>query len=165
MMQLKEWIQSVERMRPDLLRQAYHYLGDAEMAEDAVQDTLLKLWIAKHRIANVAKMKNFAAVICKNTALDMLRHKKRMVGMEEAITDASSPSPQVLMEERESFSRLEQGIRSLPPKQRAILRMRNVEHLPYADIAKILGTTESSVRGMMSKARLNLINQLKGGKL
>ena len=59
----------------------------------------------------------------------------------------------------------EQGIRSLPPKQRAILRMRNVEHLPYVDIAKILGTTESSVRGMMSKARLNLINQLKGGKL
>ena len=67
--------------------------------------------------------------------------------------------------EQENLQNLQQGIRSLSDKQRAIIRMRNVENLSYADIAKIIGTTESSVRGMISKARMLLLNQMKGVKL
>ena len=40
--------------------------------------------------------------------------------------------------------------------------MRNVENLSYADIAKLMGTTESSVRGMICKARMELLKQMKG---
>ncbi|MDY5314783.1 MAG: sigma-70 family RNA polymerase sigma factor, partial [Sodaliphilus sp.] len=67
--------------------------------------------------------------------------------------------------EQENLQNLQQSIRSLSDKQRAIIRMRNVENLSYADIAKIIGTTESSVRGMISKARIQLLNQMKGVKL
>ena len=74
-------------------------------------------------------------------------------------------SPLAWGELQENLQNLQQSIRSLSDKQRAIIRMRNVENLSYADIAKIIGTTESSVRGMISKARMQLLNQMKGDKL
>ena len=43
--------------------------------------------------------------------------------------------------------------------------MRNVENISYADIAKIIGTSESSVRGMISKARKELLRNMKGIEL
>ena len=46
-----------------------------------------------------------------------------------------------------------------------MLRMRNVENMQYADIAKIMGTSESSVRGMISKARMALVQLMKGPEL
>ena len=73
-------------------------------------------------------------------------------------------NPQVLLEEQESRQRLKRSIEKLTDKQRAILRMRNVENMTYADIAKIIGSSESSVRGMISKARLALLIQMKGTK-
>ena len=73
-------------------------------------------------------------------------------------------NPQVLLEEQESRQRLKRSIEKLTDKQRAILRMRNVENMTYADIAKIIGSSESSVRGMISKARLALLKQMKGTK-
>lgn len=59
---------------------------------------------------------------------------------------------------------LKQSISALSDRHRAIIRMRNVENMPYADIARIIGTTESSVRGMISKARMELIKNLKKAK-
>lgn len=59
---------------------------------------------------------------------------------------------------------LKQSIRALSDRHRTIIRMRNVENMPYTDIARILGTTESSVRGMISKARMELIKNLKKAK-
>ena len=42
-----------------------------------------------------------------------------------------------------------------------MLQMRNEEEMSFADIAKIIGTTESSVRGTLSKARMRLIEIIK----
>lgn len=67
---------------------------------------------------------------------------------------------QSTMEEQEQQLLLKQAVSSLSNKQQAIVRMRNVENLSYAEIAAILGTTESSVRGTLSRARATLINQL-----
>lgn len=57
---------------------------------------------------------------------------------------------------------MKRSIQALSPKQRALIRMRNVENMSYADIAKLIGTTESSVRGMISIARTQLLKQMKG---
>ena len=71
----------------------------------------------------------------------------------------------IQLEEREGRLRLQRSVRALTDKQRAMLRMRNVENMQYADIAKIMGTSESSVRGMISKARMALVQLMKGPEL
>ena len=64
------------------------------------------------------------------------------------------------LEDKENHQRLQDAITSLTDKQRALIRMRNVENLSYAEIAKMLGTSESSVRAMICKARAALINKM-----
>lgn len=163
-MEIHEFIHSVERLRGDLLRQARRLLDSEDDAEDAVQETLMKLWIMKERILNADKMRNMATVVCRNVSLNILRDARQSVPIETSEVITLQGNPQVLLEEQESRQRLKRSIETLTDKQRAILRMRNVENMTYADIAKIIGSSESSVRGMISKARLALLKQMKGPK-
>ena len=163
-MEIHEFIHSVERLRGDLLRQARRLLDSEDDAEDAVQETLMKLWIMKERILNADKMRNMATVVCRNVSLNILRDARQSVPIETAEIITLQGNPQVLLEQQESRQRLKRSIEKLTDKQRAILRMRNVENMTYADIAKIIGSSESSVRGMISKARLALLKQMKGTK-
>lgn len=163
-MEIHEFIHSVERLRGDLLRQARRLLDSEDDAEDAVQETLMKLWIMKERILNADKMRNMATVVCRNVSLNILRDARLSVPIETAEVITLQGNPQLLLEEQESRQKLKRSIETLTDKQRAILRMRNVENMTYADIAKIIGSSESSVRGMISKARLALLKQMKGTK-
>lgn len=163
-MEIHEFIHSVERLRGDLLRQARRLLDSEDDAEDAVQETLIKLWIMKERILNADKMRNMATVVCRNVSLNILRDARQSVPIETAEVITLQGNPQVLLEQQESRQKLKRSIEKLTDEQRAILRMRNVENMTYADIAKIIGSSESSVRGMISKARLALLKQMKGTK-
>ena len=149
-MEIHEFIQGAERLRSELLRQARSYLTDADDAEDVVQETLLRLCTARERIADYDKMRNMASVVCRNLALNMLRDAPPHCTIDEEL------------EVRETRQKLKRSIQALSPKQRALIRMRNVENMSYADIAKLIGTTESSVRGMISIARTQLLKQMKG---
>ena len=162
MMELQEFIHSVERLRGDMLRQAGHYLDNPDDTEDAVQETLVKLWMVRDRLPDASKMRNMAGVVCRNVSLNMIRDRKQAVPIDSASNIVTLNNPHEQLEEQESRQRLRQGFNKLTDKQRAIIRMRNVENLSYADIAKVIGTTESSVRGMISKARATLLKEMKG---
>lgn len=164
-MELKEFIYNVEYLRKNLVLQARHYFDNSEDAEDAVQETLIKLWVAKNSICDADKMRNMASVICRNVSLNMLRKNKYTVPIEAAIAIPVQDNPQMRIEETEDISKLNRSIQALGEKHRAILRMRNVENISYADIAKIIGTSESSVRGMISKVRKELLRSMKGTDL
>lgn len=161
-MDAQEFIYGVEKLRKDLFQQARHYVDNAEDAEDAVQETLLKLWINRERIADASKMRNFATVICRNISLNMLRTASNSIPIEDVESATMTSDPLTQLEERESRQKLKQSIHALSDKHRAILKMRNVDNMSYTDIARILGTSESSVRGMISKARLELVKMIKG---
>ena len=81
-MDIQEFIHGVEGLRSNLLKQARHYLNDADDAEDAVQETLVKLWVVRDRVAEASKMRNMAAVVCRNVSLNMLRDKRQTVSID-----------------------------------------------------------------------------------
>lgn len=163
-MEIQEFVNGAERLRDGLLKQAMHYLGNGSDAEDAVQETLLKLWTVRERIADATKMQHMASVVCRNVSLNMLRDARYNVQIDKVGYMANADNPHNQLEIKESDRMLKQSIRALSDRHRAIIRMRNVENMPYADIARIIGTTESSVRGMISKARMELIKNLKKAK-
>lgn len=153
----------VATLRQKLTRYASHYLSDDE-AEDAVQETLIKLWQLRHRISDEAHMQHLAMVVVRNTSISILRHHntEHTTSLEvSSVQPVSSDNIHTQMETRETEEWLHHCIHSLPDKQRAILQMRNVEQLSYSDIAHIIGATESSVRVTISRARKTLLQQLK----
>lgn len=163
-MELNEFINTVTKVKSQMLRQAQTYLRNTEDAEDVVQEALAKLWQMRQRIDNAEKMAHLASVIVKNTSLNSIRNRKRETHLcppcEVGSLLVSSDTPQRQLEYKETHQRLQQAITQLPDKQRAVVRMRNVEQLSYTEIAQVLGTTESSVRAMICKARATLMRQL-----
>ena len=105
-MEIHEFIHSVERLRGDLLRQARRLLDSEDDAEDAVQETLMKLWIMKERILNADKMRNMATVVCRNVSLNILRDARQSVPIETAEVITLQGNPQVLLEQQESRQRI-----------------------------------------------------------
>ena len=160
-MELKEFTETVSKIRAQILKTALCHLYSPDDAEDVVQETMTILWVRRNNIPHPDKMLHFATVVVRNVSIDMLRKRKRTLTLDEMTMEPQNNiDAQSTMEEQEQQLLLKQAVSSLSNKQQAIVRMRNVENLSYAEIAAILGTTESSVRGTLSRARATLINQL-----
>lgn len=159
-----EFEHHVAALRQKLVRYASLYLSNDAEAEDAVQEAFLKLWQLRQRINDAEHMQHLALLVVRNTSISMLRRRKATNSIS---LDALTPKLVCIddmhrkMEAQESEEWLNHCIRTLPDKQRAILEMRNVEQLSYAEIARIIGSTESSVRGLICRARNTLLQQLK----
>lgn len=160
-MELNEFVHTATTLREQMLHQAQSYLCNTDDAEDVVQEALAKLWMMREDIDDTTKVTHLASVIVKNASLNALRNRKTTVGIDSISSSISHNNAELQLEEKESRQRLKQAIKLLPDKQRAIVRMRNVEQLSYAEIAQILGSTESSVRVMICKARATLMKQMK----
>jgi len=158
-----EFIEAVAQLRAQMLRQALGYQPDGQRAEDVVQEALMKLWLLRDQMDGRTKMEHLASVVVRNLSLNALRDEKRRatVTLDDVAPPTTGTDAHRQMEERESMQRLRDAIRRLPDKQRTIIRMRNVERLSYSEIAQILGTTESSVRGLVSRARATIMKQIK----
>ena len=72
-------------------------------------------------------------------------------------------TPHQYMEDKEAGDIVQRAMSRLPYNWQRIVEMREWQDMNFAEIAQVLGTTESSCRGMMSKARqrlLQLINEM-----
>ena len=140
-------------IRLQLANQARRYLGDADEAEDVVQDALLRLWLMHSQLE--VPMERMAAVVVRNLCIDHLRRQKPRETVEQ-LADAAQPAAD------ERIDRVLAIIDTLPPLQQTILRLRHMEGMEMADIAELIGSTEVAVRKTLSRARKK-VRELYGG--
>jgi RNA polymerase sigma-70 factor (ECF subfamily) len=159
-MQQKEFNCAATQLRPFFLNLAKHYLGDSSDAEDAVQESLLKLWFLRGRIENKQKMSHFGSVVIRNICLNVLRKSGTEVVLDARSEESGFRSPDVLLEERENNQQLEIIVRALPDKYRAVIKMRNEDGMSYHEIAEIMGCSETATRVILSRARHLLMEQI-----
>ena len=107
-MEIQEFVNGAESLRYGLLKQAMHYLKDGSDAEDAVQETLLKLWTVRERIADATKMQHMASVVCRNVSLNMLRDARCNVQIEKVgyMANADNPHNQLEIKESDAIRRV-----------------------------------------------------------
>lgn len=169
---------SIPAMRAAALREALAVLGQADEAEDVTQEVLLKLWERRESLdADPARLAAYAGQTARHMALNLLRSRKRhpIVGLfrrrndEEEEDDENRPitalgtgdTSQRHLESKEMQQIYLAALRRLPPTWRRIVMMRNDDDLSFAHIAQITGSTESAVRGTLSKARQRLFQLIK----
>jgi RNA polymerase sigma-70 factor (ECF subfamily) len=143
--------------RPRLLGIAYGLLGELTEAEDVVQDAWLR-WHQADR-GEVRNAEAFLVTVTTRLALDRLRsaHARREVYVgpwlpEPLVTDPETPESKAIEAERLSLALLG-ALERLNPVERAVLVLRDVFDLEYAEIADALEKTPSNVRQIAVRAR------------
>src|SRR4051812_24268918 len=173
---LPELGEAFAELRPALLRHCYRMLGSFEEAEDTVQDVLVRAWRSRDTFAGDAPLAHWLMRIATNACLNVLtRERPRALPQldRDPITPGAAlqeleaaswvtpapdarlfPDPARAAEAREqvalAFIAL---LQRLPPKQRAVLLLKDVVGWAAEEIASALELTVSSVNSALHRAR------------
>ena len=135
---------------------ALRILGNPDKAEDAAQQTWLKLVQNWDRVSALPwrETEGYVVTVAKNCALDVLRSERKTVAFPE---DWDPPAQD---ERQEEYDYLVSLIRSLPENYRRILELKLVEEEPNQEIARRLGLKESTVGVRVMRGRAMLRERL-----
>ena len=147
----EEYKDEVRRIRPKLLSVARRYVGDDD-AEDTVQDVLLRLWQMLDQLR--LPIDALATVLVRNHCITLLRKQRRAAELPAATVPDGFPVGAADDNADEYLDRLMTIVERLPSLQQTILRLRHIEGMEMADIARLTGSNEVAVRKALSRARL-----------
>lgn len=137
-----------------MLHQARKLIGDAEDAEDVVQDVLLRLWSRRDELDRCRNLKAFVATMVRNACIDFLRTRHTGTSsLPEALCTADGSDPHHDLEAKDEMELMHRIVRSLPPLQQTILRMKDMEEYETEEIAQITGCSPEAIRSNLSRAR------------
>jgi len=173
----------LEGHRRELTAYAYRMLGSAFEAEDAVQETLLRAWRGFDRFEGRSELRSWLYRICTNVCLTMLKARQRRAlpidlgpagsaagplgaplpetAWIEPIPDdrvmAANADPADVAVARESIRlAFVAALQHLPPRQRAVLILREVLRWRATEVAELLNTSVASVNSALQRARASM---------
>jgi RNA polymerase sigma-70 factor (sigma-E family) len=138
---------------PALLRQATVLSGDPHVAEDVVQDVLIKAQPRWARIRTLDVPEAYLRRMIVNELLSTRRRVAAALRRERAQWPAPAEDGAEVVVQRETIL---QVIRTLPARQRIVIALRFYEDMADGDIAALLGCTEGTVRSQASRALAKL---------
>ena len=158
--------QLVERHRDVVFRVVARFVRDDE-AEDVTQDTFLRAFHRLDRFRGDAPFRSWLLRIAHNTAVTSVTRSGRVATHPlEAIGEDLAGSvhrggPAEHLEQRERRARLDTKLKGLSLGHRTVLVLRDIEGLPYSEIARITDAPLGSVKARVHRAREEFIELLR----
>jgi len=138
-----------------VLNTALRLLGNLQDAQDAAQETFLRLYKSLNRLPDVLAIKSWLYRVTVNVCNDMHRQRSRRAWEPLSGSDPASslPDPELAWTHQERGHLLEVALQTLPRKERAAVVLRDVQGLSTREVAGILGSSEVTVRSQICEAR------------
>ncbi|MER7010219.1 sigma-70 family RNA polymerase sigma factor [Saccharopolyspora sp. NPDC000359] len=178
----EDFLRMANRFRRELLAHCYRMMGSVQDAEDLVQETYLRAWRAHDRFEGRSSLRTWLYRIATRTCLNALQSRQRRplpVGLGGPSTDLADPDlsrpdlpwlqpipdalvldeadPAAVVATREGIRlALVAALQHLPPRQRAVLILRDVMGWRAAEVADVLDTTATAVNSSLRRARAHL---------
>ncbi|MEU4195343.1 sigma-70 family RNA polymerase sigma factor [Kribbella sp. NPDC026611] len=167
-------------LRGELVAHCYRMLGSLHDAEDAVQESYLRAWRGLKDFEGRSSIRTWLYRIATNVCLNFLQHSSRRVVPSALGAPGNDPEdlhaealevpwlepfpdqllgadPATVVGDRESVRlAMVAAMQHLPPRQRAVLILREVLTWPAADVASLLETTTTAVNSSLQRARAEL---------
>ena len=159
----------VDPYRRELLVHCYRMLGSIDDAEDAVQDALANAWRGRTTFQHNISLRAWLYRISTNACLDAIERRKRGRGGEESLGVGPYPDellggtfagPEARYDARESISlAFLRALQLLPPRQRAVLILRDVLSWRASEVARLLDLSVPAVNSALQRARTTVSNR------
>ncbi len=179
-------LEQLEQHRRELTSYCYRMLGSVFEADDAVQETMVRAWRGADAFEGRSALRSWLYRIATNVCLDMLRGRQRRAlamdlgpaGTADSFVGAMRPEhawvtpipdarvapddgdPAEVAAARESVRlAFVTALQQLPPRQRAVLILRDVLRWQATEVAELLDTTVASVNSALQRARATLASR------
>jgi RNA polymerase sigma-70 factor, ECF subfamily len=178
--------EDLEKYRRELTGYCYRMLGSVFEADDAVQDTMVRAWKGIDRFEGRSSVRSWLYRIATNACLDMLRSRQRRarpmdmgpsskadaalpatladnvwvepIPNAHVMSDRADPAEVAVARETIRLAFVS-ALQFLPPRQRAVLILREVLRWEATEVAELLDTTVASVNSALQRARATLADR------
>lgn len=182
-------VDQLEPHRGELVGYCYRMLGSGAEAEDAVQETMLRGWRAWDRFDGRSTVRSWLYRIATNVCLSSLERRARRAEAtatwdesdwkdgdpvrldpypDHLLDDLTTPlpGPEATVERAESVElAFVAAVQLLPPRQRAVLLLRDVLGYPAVEVAAMLTTTVAATTSALQRARATLQRERHAGRI
>lgn len=161
------WNAIVSRYRRKVFNVAYTFTGRHDEAEDLTQDIFLKVFKALRTFDRRANFTTWIISVSRNLCIDHYRRVRKEREVVDRRVDASELTPAAggvdAFARLERFDRralLREALAALPDTLRKAVAMRDLQELPYQEIARRLGLPDGTVKSRINRGRHELARQV-----
>lgn len=155
----------IKRYEKPLFAYAFRIVQQRSAAEDAFQETFLRVFRKREHYRAGAPFRPWLYTICLNTCRDALRSRNRRPEAEldkaALVVPDAQPGPETLTGQSAMAESIKQAIEKLPDKQREVFLLAYYQQLQYPEISAILDIPVGTVKSRMFHASRFLAEQLK----
>ena len=155
-----------------LYRTAYRLMGNAQDAEDMVQEAYIRLWEKRHELGGVQHVEAYCTTLMRNLCYDrlrLMRPEEESRPPEELPLKAANDTAHEV-EQRDEAAHIRRLMEHLPEQQRMVMTMRDILGYSMEEIAEATALTAVNIRVLLSRARkrireqFHLLTGVKGNK-
>lgn len=136
---------------------ALHFTGNAEEAEDVVQETFASLWDKREQIESIRSVKSYLYTAVRNNCLTRIRDAKPTTSLDILPDEQFAEEDQIKRAEMEA--RIWKMIDELPERRREIFLMAKRDGISYKEIAEQTGLSVKTVENHVFRAMQSLRNK------
>jgi RNA polymerase sigma-70 factor, ECF subfamily len=152
----QDYNRSVKEYTKNLFRFLFKSLKDEETVNDIIQDCYLKLWQNREKV-DPYKIKQWLFSVAHHAMINHLKTASKNVRLDKNIK-----TPQVYQNhEFDAKAILEKALNELPPLQKSIILLRDLEGYEYKEIGEILKLQDAQVKVYLFRARQKVKNSIK----
>jgi len=159
-----EFRTELARVIPHLRAFGRSLSGNRDLADDLVQETLLKAWAARQRFQAGTNMRAWTFIILRNLFLSQMR-RARFKGEWDDLTASKILAAPASQERHVDLGDLQRALMHLPQPQREALILVGAGGFAYEEAAEICGCAVGTIKSRVARGRVALEQLMSGGKL
>ena len=149
----------LEAGRSRLYRMAYAWSHNNDVAEEVVQETMIKALNSVDKINDFKALDGWLFRILSNCFIDYCRKQREEIDIDDTLL-IEKDTPESLHCQDEMLAEVRYAIASLPFKHRQVLTLIDIENFTYTEVAEIIDAPLGTIMSRLNRARLSLKQKL-----
>ena len=145
----------LEVNRDRLFRMAYAWSHNHDVADEVVQETMIKAMHSVDNVKNIDALDSWLFRVMSNCFIDYCRRRREEIDIDE-ITLFEPDTPETIQVQSEMLVSVKSAIADLPLKHRQVITLIDIESSSYAEVANILDVPQGTIMSRLNRARQSL---------